>query len=345
MWNQSELRPLEGFVFALTPFNFTAIGGNLPTAPALMGNTVVWKPAETQVLAAWRTMQILEEAGFPPGVINFIPGLPHDQTNVLLDHPDLAGVHFTGSTDVFHSFWSGSPTTSIATARTRGSSARPAARTSCSRTRRRIRRRSRPRSIRGGYEYQGQKCSAASRAYIAESVWDAMKDELIETINSLRVGDVSDFTNFCGAVIKKGAFDKHATAIAEARETRGMKVVAGGGTDDREGYFVKPTLITTEDPMVRHMQEELFGPIVTLHVYPDQRVGRHAAPRRQDVAVRADRRGVRARPRGDRARVETRCAMRPATSTSTTSRPARSSASSRSAARARRAPTTRPARC
>ncbi|MEP6864349.1 MAG: L-glutamate gamma-semialdehyde dehydrogenase [Deltaproteobacteria bacterium] len=269
IWNQSELRPLEGFVFALTPFNFTAIGGNLPTAPALMGNTVVWKPAETQVLAAWRTMQILEEAGFPPGVINFIPGLPHDQTNVILDHPDLAGVHFTGSTDVFHSFWRRIAdnihryrTFPRMVGETGGKDfvlAHPSADPKAVATA----------LIRGGYEYQGQKCSAASRAYIAESVWKAMKDELCDTINSLRVGDVSDFTNFCGAVIKKGAFDKHATAIAEARETRGMKVVAGGGTDDREGYFVKPTLITTEDPMVRHMQEELFGPIVTLHVYPD----------------------------------------------------------------------------
>jgi 1-pyrroline-5-carboxylate dehydrogenase len=269
MWNMSELRPLEGFVFALTPFNFTAIGGNLPTAPALMGNTVVWKPAESQLLAAWRTFQILEEAGFPPGVINFIPGLGHQHTNILLDHPEFAGLHFTGSTDVFNMMWkrvadnigkyrgyprlvgeTGGKDFILAHA-----SADPKALATA--------------IVRGGYEYQGQKCSAASRVYVAQTVWKAMKDELVDTINSLKMGDVSDFSNFMGAVIKKGAWDKHTAAIAEARETRGMSVVAGGQTDEREGWFVRPTLLTTEDPMVRHMRDEFFGPIVTLHVYPD----------------------------------------------------------------------------
>jgi 1-pyrroline-5-carboxylate dehydrogenase len=269
MWNMSELRPLEGFIFALTPFNFTAIGGNLPTAPALMGNTVVWKPAESQLLAAWRTFQVLEEAGFPPGVINFIPGLGHQHTNILLDHPEFAGLHFTGSTDVFNMMWKrvgdnlgkyrGYPRLVGETGGKDFILAHPSAD---------------PRAlataiVRGGYEYQGQKCSAASRAYVPQSVWTAMKDELVETINSLKVGNVNDFSNFMGAVIKKGAFDKHAAAIAEARETRGMAVVAGGQTDDREGWFVRPTLLTTEDPMVRHMKDEFFGPIVTLHVYPD----------------------------------------------------------------------------
>jgi 1-pyrroline-5-carboxylate dehydrogenase len=178
-------------------------------------------------------------------------------------------VHFTGSTDVFHTFWkriAGNIDRYKSYPRLVGETggkdfvlAHPSADPKAVLTG----------LVRGAYEYQGQKCSAASRAYIAQSVWTAMKDELIETINSLRVGDVSDFTNFCGAVIKQGAFDKHAAAIAEARDKPGMKVVAGGGTDDRVGYFVKPTLITTEDPMVRHMQEELFGPILTLHVYPD----------------------------------------------------------------------------
>ena len=270
VWNMSELRPLEGFVFALTPFNFTAIGGNLPTAPALMGNTVVWKPAEAQLLAAWQIYELLEEAGMPPGVINFIPGLAHDKTNLLLDSPGLAGIHFTGSTDVFRMMWKrvgenldryrGYPRLVGETGGKDFVLAHPSAD---------------PRAVatalvRGGFEYQGQKCSAASRAYIPQSVWRAMKDELIETTNALKVGDVSDFSNFCGAVIKKGAFDKHATAIAEARETRGMKVVAGGTCDDRDGYFVHPTLITTEDPGVRHMRDEFFGPIVTIHVYPDQ---------------------------------------------------------------------------
>jgi 1-pyrroline-5-carboxylate dehydrogenase len=269
VWNMSELRPLEGFVFALSPFNFTAIAGNLPMAPALMGNTVVWKPAEAQLLAAWEIYQLLEEAGLPPGVVNFIPGLPHGSTNVVLDHPALAGIHFTGSTDVFRMMWKRVAeniehykTYPRLVGETGGKDfliAHPSAD---------------PRSlataiVRGGFEYQGQKCSALSRAYVAKSVWDQMKDELVDTIKTLKVGDVSDFSNFMGAVIKQGAFEKHKQAIAEARETQGMAVVAGGGCDGREGWFVQPTLITTEDPMVRHMREEFFGPIVTLHVYPD----------------------------------------------------------------------------
>jgi 1-pyrroline-5-carboxylate dehydrogenase len=268
VWNMTELRPLEGFIFALTPFNFTAIGGNLPMSCAVMGNAVVWKPAEAQLLSAWVTYQILEEAGLPPGVVNFIPGLPHDRTNIILDHPDLAGIHFTGSTDVFRAMWKrcadnierykSYPRLVGETGGKDFILAHPSAD---------------PRAlataiIRGGYEYQGQKCSAASRVYCAHSVWAAMKDELVDTIGSIKVGNVNDFSNFMGAVIKKSAFDKHAAAIAEARGSRGMQVF-GGKTDDREGWFVHPTLITTEDPSVRHMKEEFFGPIVTLHVYPD----------------------------------------------------------------------------
>ena len=269
MWNMSELRPLEGFVFALTPFNFTAIGGNLPTAPALMGNTVVWKPAESQLLSAWRTFQLLEEAGFPPGVINFIPGLGHDKTNIILDHPDFAGLHFTGSTDVFNMMWrrvgenlgkyKSYPRLVGETGGKDFILAHPSADPKALATA----------IIRGGFEYQGQKCSAASRVYVAQSVWKQMKDELISEIGTLKVGDVSDFTNFMGAVIKKGAFDKHAAAIAEARETKGMKVLTGGTCDDKEGWFVQPTLLQTDDPGVRHMRDEFFGPIVTLHVYND----------------------------------------------------------------------------
>jgi 1-pyrroline-5-carboxylate dehydrogenase len=269
MWNMSELRPLEGFLFAITPFNFTAIGGNLPTACALMGNTVVWKPSDAQVLSAWRTFQLLEEAGLPPGVINFIPGLAHDQTHVVLDRPELAGIHFTGSTDVFRTLWQrvalnlpryrNYPRLVGETGGKDFLLAHPSADPQAVATA----------VVRAGYEYQGQKCSAASRVYVAQSVWTAMKQQLCDTVASLQVGDVADFSNFCGAVIKKSAFDNHVAAIAEARQTRGMAVVAGGGSDDREGYFVRPTLLTTDDPSVRHMREEFFGPIVTLHVYPD----------------------------------------------------------------------------
>ncbi len=269
VWNMSELRPLEGFTFALTPFNFTAIAGNLPMAPALMGNTVVWKPAEAQLLAAWQIYLLLEEAGVPPGVINFIPGLPHASTNIVLDHPALAGVHFTGSTDVFRMMWKRVAdnidrykTYPRLVGETGGKdfilahhSADPAAFATA--------------IIRGGFEYQGQKCSAASRVYVAKSVWDRSRDQLIDTIKTLKVGNVNDFSNYMGAVIKQGAFDKHQAAIAEARETPGMRVVAGGGCDGKTGWFVQPTLIVTDDPHVRHMREEFFGPIVTLHVYPD----------------------------------------------------------------------------
>jgi 1-pyrroline-5-carboxylate dehydrogenase len=269
MWNQTDLRPLEGFTVALTPFNFTAIGGNLAGAPALMGNTVVWKPAESQVLSAWYTFQLLEEAGLPPGVINFLPGAGHELAPVLMDHPEFAALHFTGSTDVFRALWKRAAANldryrnfPRLVGETGGKdfilahpSADPAAVATA--------------IVRGGYEYQGQKCSAASRVYVPQSVWAAMQDELIATIEGLTVGDVSDFSNFMGAVIKQGAFDRHAAAIAEARATPGMAVAAGGQCDDRDGWFVRPTLLTTEDPMVRHMRDEFFGPIVTLHVYPD----------------------------------------------------------------------------
>jgi 1-pyrroline-5-carboxylate dehydrogenase len=269
VWNMQELRALEGFVFALTPFNFTAIAGNLPTSCALMGNTVVWKPAETQLLAAWQLMQLFEEAGFPPGVINFIPGLPHGSTNTVLDHAALAGIHFTGSTDVFRMMWKRVAhnldrykTYPRLVGETGGKDfilAHPSADPKALVTA----------IVRGGYEYQGQKCSAASRVYVAKSLWDRVKDDLVSTIGTLKVGEVSDFSNFMGAVIKQTAFDKHQAAISEARETPGMRVLAGGNCDGRDGWFVQPTLITTEDPMVRHMRDEFFGPIVTLHVYPD----------------------------------------------------------------------------
>jgi 1-pyrroline-5-carboxylate dehydrogenase len=269
MWNAQELRPLEGFTFAVTPFNFTAISGNLPGAPALMGNTVVWKPAESQMLAAWYVYLLLEEAGLPPGVINFVPGSGSELAPRILGHRELSAVHFTGSTDVFRSIWR-TVAENLGNYRdyprlvgeTGGKDfilAHPSADPKAVATA----------IVRGGYEYQGQKCSAASRVYVARSVWDRMKDPLAATIQSLKVGDVSDFTNFMGAVIRKHAFDKHAQAIAEAKQTNGMKVLAGGKCDDKEGWFVRPTLLQTDDPNVRHMRDEFFGPIVTLHVYPD----------------------------------------------------------------------------
>jgi 1-pyrroline-5-carboxylate dehydrogenase len=269
VWNMTELRPLEGFTFALTPFNFTAIAGNLPTAPALMGNTVLWKPAETQMLAAWYTMLLLEEAGLPPGVINFLPGYGHELAPVAVAHRDLGAIHFTGSTAIFRSLWrqvadnlDGYRSFPRLVGETGGKDfiiAHPSAD---------------PRTlltaiVRGGYEYQGQKCSAASRVYVAESVWKQLEQELVATIDGLPMGDVRDLSNYVGAVIKQAAFDRHAAAIAEARETAGMQVLAGGTCDDRDGWFVRPTLLVTDDPGVRLMRDELFGPIVTAHVYPD----------------------------------------------------------------------------
>ncbi|MCA9679190.1 MAG: L-glutamate gamma-semialdehyde dehydrogenase [Kofleriaceae bacterium] len=269
VWNQTDLRPLEGFTLALTPFNFTAIAGNLPTASALMGNTVIWKPSESQMVAAWHTYRLLEEAGLPPGVINFVPGFGHELAPMFVDHPDFAALHFTGSTEVFRSLWKRTAANldryksfPRLVGETGGKDfivAHPSADPQAVATA----------IVRGAFEFQGQKCSAASRVYVARSVWAQIEDELIATIDALKVGDVADFSNFMGAVIKQAAFDRHAAAIAEARETPGMAIRAGGQTDGREGWFVRPTLITTDDPGVRLMRDELFGPIVTVHVYPD----------------------------------------------------------------------------
>jgi 1-pyrroline-5-carboxylate dehydrogenase len=269
VWNATDLRPLEGFVFALTPFNFTAIGGNLPTAPALMGNTVIWKPAETQTLAAWYTFLALEEAGLPPGVINFLPGPGVVLAPAAVDHPDFAGIHFTGSTAVFQDLWrraAGNLERYRSYPRLVGetggkdfilahASADPDALVTA--------------IVRGGYEYQGQKCSAASRVYLPDSLWKLIQQPLCDTIASLKMGDVRDFRNFLGAVIKKQAFDKHAAAIAEAKSAAGARVLVGGETDSSRGWFVRPTLIQADDPDYRTMRDELFGPIVTLHVYPE----------------------------------------------------------------------------
>jgi 1-pyrroline-5-carboxylate dehydrogenase len=271
VWNQLDLRPLEGFVLALTPFNFTAIGGNLPTAPALMGNVVLWKPAESQMLAAYYTYLVLEEAGLPPGVLNFLPGSGAELVPLAVDRPDFTGIHFTGSTDVFRSIWRrvgdnlaryhDYPRLVGETGGKDFILAHPSAGEDADALVTAI--------VRGGYEYQGQKCSAASRVYVPESVWRRIQAPLCDTISSLRMGDVRDFKNFMGAVIKQSAFDKHAAAIAEAREGAGARVLVGGETDSSRGWFVRPTLIQADDPGFRTMRDELFGPIVTLHVYPD----------------------------------------------------------------------------
>ncbi len=271
-WNRMELRPLEGFVFAVTPFNFTAIAGNLPTAPALLGNTSLWKPAETQTLAAYYTYLLLEEAGLPPGVVNFLPGFGQEIAPAAIDHPEFGALHYTGSTAVFKQLWSrvtdnldryrhGYP-------RIVGESggkdfivAHPSAQPDALVTA----------MVRGAFEFQGQKCSALSRAYIAQSVWDRIKDDLVAQTQDLRMGDPRDFRNFLCAVIKRQAYDKHSQAIAAAREARGVEILAGGETDDSKGYFVRPTVLRTDDPGYATMKEELFGPIVTVYVYPDQR--------------------------------------------------------------------------
>jgi 1-pyrroline-5-carboxylate dehydrogenase len=267
MWNQMEYRALEGFVYAITPFNFTAIGGNLTTAPAIMGNTVIWKPAGSAMLSGYYTMRLLETAGMPPGVINFLPGDAVQITQQLLDSPELAGIHFTGSTAVFNSMWK--------------------------RVGENIGRyRSYPRLVgetggkdfivvhasadpqevavaiaRGGFEYQGQKCSAASRIYVPQSIWGDVRDRTIAMMKDIRMGDVRDFRNFMGAVIDKKAFTRISEYLDDAKKN--AKVLQGGTAKGETGYFIEPTLIETSDPGYRLLCEEIFGPVVTAHVYPD----------------------------------------------------------------------------
>ena len=269
VWNYVEYRPLEGFVLAVTPFNFTAIAGNLPTSPALMGNTVVWKPASTAVFSAWWLMRLLEEAGLPPGVINLVPGSGGQIGAPAMAHPDLGGVHFTGSTEVFQDMWR---TVGGNIAGYRGyprivgetggkdfvfahASADPRALVA--------------NLVRGAYEYQGQKCSAASRAYVPESLWNRCRDEVVAEVEAIRYGDVADFTNFMGAVIDKASFDKQKRYIDAARADAGADVICGGVCDDTVGYFVSPTIIQAHDPRYATMETELFGPVLTVYVYKD----------------------------------------------------------------------------
>jgi 1-pyrroline-5-carboxylate dehydrogenase len=269
IWNRTDHRPLEGFVYAITPFNFTAIAGNLPTAPALMGNTVIWKPSPTQQLAASLTMELLEEAGMPPGVINMLPGDGIEVSKVALAHPDLAGIHFTGSTPTFQHLWrtvgeniAGYRSYPRIVGETGGKDfvlAHPSADPDVVRTA----------LIRGAFEYQGQKCSAASRAYVARSVWDRMKDSFLAEVEALPMGDVTDFSNFMGAVIDARAFAKHKAAIARAKRQAKLDVVVGGQTDDKVGWFVRPTVVVSTDPADAMFTTEYFGPILVVHVYPD----------------------------------------------------------------------------
>jgi 1-pyrroline-5-carboxylate dehydrogenase len=269
VWNRLDHRPLEGFVYAITPFNFTAIAGNLPTAPALMGNTVVWKPSPTQTLAAHLTMKLLEEAGMPPGVLNLVTGDGLDVSAVALADPGLAGIHFTGSTAVFRSLWQGVAVNlpdyrsyPRLVGETGGKDfvvAHPSANPDVLRTA----------LIRGAFEYQGQKCSATSRAYLPQSLWRRMGEDLTSATDELTQGPVTDYGNFMGAVIDERAFARHKDAIDRAHATPGVRVLAGGTYDDSEGYFVRPTVLQVDDPGDESLTTEYFGPILAVHVYPD----------------------------------------------------------------------------
>ncbi|SDS84016.1 delta-1-pyrroline-5-carboxylate dehydrogenase [Friedmanniella luteola] len=273
VWNRVEYRPLEGFVYAITPFNFTAIAGNLPTAPALMGNTVLWKPSPTQAVAAYLTLQLLEAAGLPDGVINLVLGDGPLVSEVALADPRLAGIHFTGSTATFQSLWSqvganigryaGYPRL---VGETGGkdfvvahSSADPDVLTTA--------------LIRGAFDYQGQKCSAASRAFVPRSVWDRMGDDLVAKVGGLSYGDVTDLSHYGGAVIDQRAFDRNVAAIERAKATSSITIPVGGSYDDREGYFVQPTVLLGDDPSDEAFRTEYFGPILSVHVYDDRAPG------------------------------------------------------------------------
>ncbi len=269
MWNQTDYRALEGFVYAVSPFNFTAIGGNLTSTPALMGNTVLWKPAGTAMVAGYYTMKLLEAAGLPPGVINFVPGEPVMVSKIAMDSPDLAGIHFTGSTGVFQSMWeqvganirkyksyprlvgeTGGKDFIVVHASADPQEVAVA-------------------MVRGAFEYQGQKCSAASRVYVPKSMWPDVRDRAVAMMREIKIGDTRDFRNFMGAVIDKRAFSKISGYLEHAR--RNAKIVEGGGANGRVGYFIEPTLVQTDNPGYRLMCEEIFGPVLTVHPYADKK--------------------------------------------------------------------------
>jgi 1-pyrroline-5-carboxylate dehydrogenase len=271
IWNYMEYRALEGFVFAVTPFNFTSIAGNLPTSPAMMGNTVLWKPASSAVYSAYFITQLLKEAGLPDGVINFVPGPGRYVGDPVLEKPELAGVHFTGSTPVFQGMWKtiGSNIMNYKTyprivGETGGkdfvfvhASADAEAVTTA--------------LIRGAFEYQGQKCSAASRAYIPSNLWPSIKESLSDEIKTIKMGDINDFTNFIGAVIDKPAFDSIVEFIEYAKKSKEANIVCGGNYDDSKGYFIEPTLVVVTNPKDKLMEEEIFGPVLTIYVYPENK--------------------------------------------------------------------------
>jgi 1-pyrroline-5-carboxylate dehydrogenase len=267
VWNQMEYRPLEGFVYAVSPFNFTAIGGNLTTAPALMGNTVIWKPAATAMLSGYYTLKLLEAAGLPPGVINFLPGDPREISNHLLDSPELAGVHFTGSTEVFNGMWRkvgenmGRYRTYPRLVGETGGKDFILVHASADPTEVAVA------IARGSFEYQGQKCSAASRLYVPRSLWPQVSERTVAMMKEMKVGDVADFRNFMGAVIDEKAFKKISGYIDGAKKD--ARVLSGGTAKGSDGYFIEPTLIETEDAGNRCLAEEIFGPVVTAYVYPD----------------------------------------------------------------------------
>jgi 1-pyrroline-5-carboxylate dehydrogenase len=269
MWNRVEYRPLEGFIYAITPFNFTSIAGNLPSAPAIMGNTVVWKPSRPAVFSGYYLMRMFEEAGVPPGVINFLPGDPRAVTQVVLDSPDFGGIHYTGSTGVFQSFWrtigenigryktyprivgeTGGKDFIIAHA-----SADPDALVTA--------------IVRGSYEYQGQKCSAVSRVYVPDTLWKRIRGDLLDQVAGIPMGDVADFRNFMGAVIDEKSFDDISGYVEHARGSRDAEVLVGGECDKSEGYFIRPTVVQAHKPDFKLMCEEIFGPVVTVYVYKE----------------------------------------------------------------------------
>jgi 1-pyrroline-5-carboxylate dehydrogenase len=270
-WNRLEYRPLEGFIFSVTPFNFTSIAGNLPTAPAIVGNVSLWKPASSAVYSAYFLMKLFEEAGLPKGVINFVPGSGSQVGTPAMSSPYLAGIHFTGSTGVFQGMWK-----TIAdnlkvmkyypriVGETGGkdfifahNSADVDALVVA--------------AVRGAFEYQGQKCSAASRMYIPKSIWDEFREKYVAAISQVKMGDVEDFTNFMGAVIDKGAYTTITDYIKHAQKSKDAEIITGGNFDDSKGYFIEPTTIVTTNPKFKTMEEEIFGPVLTIYVYDDNK--------------------------------------------------------------------------